>query len=131
MTNERRLQLNKERLSNPKISPLLREKVLKVIADLEAENIKPLITDGFRSNYEQNQLFALGRTKRGKIVTNARGGQSNHNFGRAVDMAFVDESGAVVWDLKLYKRLGVIAKLYGLKWGGDWRKHKDNPHLEL
>ena len=131
MTNERRLQLNKERLSNPKISPLLREKVLKVIADLEAENIKPLITDGFRSNYEQNQLFALGRTKRGKIVTNARGGQSNHNFGRAVDMAFVDESGTVVWDLKLYKRLGVIAKLYGLKWGGDWRKHKDNPHLEL
>lgn len=131
MTNERRLQLNKERLSNPKLSAVLREKVLKVIADLEAENIKPLITDGFRSYEEQNRLYSLGRTRRGKIVTNARGGQSNHNFGRAVDIAFMLSNGSIVWDLKLYKRLGVVAKLHGLKWGGDWRKHKDNPHLEL
>jgi D-alanyl-D-alanine carboxypeptidase len=34
----------------------------------------------------QNYLYAQGRTRPGRIVTNARGGKSHHHFGVAVDI---------------------------------------------
>src|SRR5690606_22511724 len=40
---------------------------------------------GHRTWAEQDALYAQGRTKPGSIVTNAKGGQSNHNFGIAMD----------------------------------------------
>src|SRR5690606_7828810 len=42
------------------------------------------ITQGYRSIAEQDALYAQGRTAPGEIVTNARGGQSNHNYGLAL-----------------------------------------------
>ena len=39
----------------------------------------------YRSFDEQNHLYAQGRTKPGKIVTYAKGGQSYHNFGLAFE----------------------------------------------
>ena len=44
------------------------------------------VIGGLRTYEEQNELFAQGRTKPGRIVTNARGGFSNHNFGIALDV---------------------------------------------
>src|SRR3990167_7492221 len=41
--------------------------------------ITVLITCTYRSNKEQEALYAQGRTKPGRIVTRARGGQSKHN----------------------------------------------------
>ncbi len=43
------------------------------------------VAQGYRSIAEQNRLYAQGRTLPGPIVTNARGGQSNHNRGIAVE----------------------------------------------
>jgi hypothetical protein len=43
------------------------------------------VIGGLRTYEEQNELFAQGRTKPGRIVTNARGGYSNHNFGIAFE----------------------------------------------
>lgn len=131
MDNKRRLELNEKRLSEPMIKPELEKRCRALIADLEALGIKPLVTQGFRSIKEQNDLYAQGRTKAGKIVTNARGGKSNHNFGNAVDFAFVDDSGAVVWDMKLFRQLGALTSKHGLKWGGNWKSFKDYPHVEL
>ena len=42
------------------------------------------ITQGYRSIAEQDALYAQGRTAPGEIVTNARGGQSYHNYGLAL-----------------------------------------------
>lgn len=41
---------------------------------------------GFRSGAVQDALYAQGRTTPGPIVTNAKGGQSAHNYGLAIDV---------------------------------------------
>lgn len=129
MLESSRLKYNAERLAS--VKPSLREKVLLVIADLEAQKLRPLITCGFRSIAEQNKLYAQGRSKAGKIVTFAKGGQSKHNFGDAVDFAFLDTAGNIDWSQKLFTKLGASAKKFGLSWGGAWKKFKDYPHIEL
>jgi peptidoglycan LD-endopeptidase CwlK len=81
-------------------------------------------------NYgEQNDLFALGRTKPGPIVTRARGGQSNHNFGVAWDIG-VFQNGVYLPESDLYKEAGAIGKANGLEWGGDWQGFPDGPHFQ-
>ena len=120
--------LNAGRLS--KVLPELARKCLQLITIAEREGFTLLVTQGFRSFEEQNALYAQGRTKKGKIVTNARAGQSKHNFGKAVDFAFV-VGGEISWDEKLYRNIGRWAKQVGLNWGGDWKSFKDLPHLEL
>jgi len=44
-----------------------------------AQGITIAITEAYRSIERQNQLYAQGRTTPGKIVTNAKGGQSYPN----------------------------------------------------
>lgn len=129
-TDEKVKEINAERLDNENIKPELREKAEKLIALAKSQGFTLLVTQGYRSIAEQNALFAQGRTKPGKIVTNARGGQSMHNFGKAVDFAFVvDEE--ISWHEDLYWKIGTWAKAVGLKWGGDWRSIKDKPHVEI
>jgi len=68
---------------NKKVHLMLefRKKVAELAERLTARGMEALITDGFRSFQEQDALFA-------KVpkVTNARGGESNHNYGMAVDL---------------------------------------------
>lgn len=128
-TKEKIDELNAARLS--KVDPVLREKCEALIRLAASRGFTLLVTCGFRSKAEQDRLYAQGRTTPGKIVTKARGGQSKHNFGKAVDFAFI-ERGEVTWDVdRYYSRLGSWADVVGLKWGGNWRKFKDYPHVEL
>ncbi len=121
---------NAEKLSE--VNPTLAEKCREIIRLANAEKFQLLITDGYRSDAEQNALYAIGR--RGiageKKVTNAKGGQSNHNKRTAIDFAFVID-GKVSCDEKLYPNLGRWAKIVGLKSGGNWKHFKDFPHVEL
>lgn len=52
---------------------------------------QPFLTCVHRSNEEQNTLYAQGRTTKGKIVTNAKAGQSKHNKkpSEAFDIGFL------------------------------------------
>lgn len=89
----------------------------------------------FRSFQEQDALYAKGRTRPGRKVTNAQGGESFHNYGVAADNAFYDEGGNITWPEtgdyeKLWTRYGEHAKKQGLEWGGDWRSIQDRPHVE-
>lgn len=98
-----------------------------------------------RTFAEQDALYAQGRTKPGKIVTNAKAGQSIHNYGLAVDFALlVDKDGngtydTVSWDMnqdldadnkKDWMEVVAIFKKYGWEWGGDWKSFKDYPHFQ-
>lgn len=74
-----------------------------------------LNTDGYRSIEEQNALYAQGRTKPGNIVTNAKRGQSNHNYGIAFDVA-IWNGNTIVWD-RDWNKIGTIGKSCGLEWG--------------
>ena len=79
------------------------------------------------------KLIELARTLAGKIVTNARGGQSWHNYKVAFDVVPLVH-GKPVWstsgnDFHTWETIGHIGKGVGLEWGGDW-KFVDFPHFQ-
>lgn len=88
------------------------------------------VLDGTRTFAEQDELFAQGRTKPGKKVTNARGGQSNHNYGIAWDIGLFKD-GDYLEDSPLYRKVGKIGRELGLEWGGDWKSITDEPHYQI
>lgn len=106
---------------------------IELIKRAYKEGIYVQISEGFRSNARQNELYAQGRTKPGNIVTNARAGQSNHNYGIAVDFFLVSSDGKTAnWTVnKDWRRVAQIGKSLGFQWGGDWTSFKDYPHLEM
>ena len=64
-----------------------------VITELAAEGLPIGIAQAYRTKQEQDALYAIGRTRLGKIVTYAKGGKSNHNFGVAVDLFVYADGG--------------------------------------
>jgi peptidoglycan L-alanyl-D-glutamate endopeptidase CwlK len=79
------------------------------------------IISGHRSYAEQDALFAQGRSKPGAKVTNARGGQSWHNFGVAWEIGIFHQRGNYLGSSSLYRELGEVGEEIGLEWGGRWR----------
>lgn len=88
------------------------------------------IISGLRTYAEQDKLYAQGRSKPGKIVTNAKGGYSNHNFGIAFDIG-VFEGNSYLGDSPKYKAVGLLGMELGLEWGGNWTSIVDEPHFQL
>jgi peptidoglycan LD-endopeptidase CwlK len=76
---------NFKRISLDLLYPPFLEKLLEVIARCNERGHKYVATYGHRTYSEQMDLWKLGRVLPGAIVTNARGGESAHNFGLAVD----------------------------------------------
>ncbi|WP_088005587.1 M15 family metallopeptidase [Indiicoccus explosivorum] len=107
--------------------------VMELIKQAYHEGIEVQITSGYRSAAEQNRLYAQGRTAPGNIVTNARAGQSVHNYGYAVDYVIVSEDGnQAIWSVTdEWRRVAAIAKELGFQWGGDWTSFKDYPHIDI
>lgn len=83
------------------------------------------IISGTRTYAEQDALFR----KRPK-VTNARGGQSNHNFGIAWDVG-VFHGTTYLPESQYYETVGKVGKEMGLEWGGDWARFPDRPHFQI
>ncbi|MDN4069925.1 M15 family metallopeptidase [Paenibacillus vini] len=130
--------------SNAKLSglhPVVRQAAERLIELSYARGVPIVITQGLRTIAEQDALYAQGRTKPGLIVTNARGGYSNHNFGVAIDFALLLPDGrSVSWDtlrdgdfdrIADWNEVVEEAKKLGFEWGGDWKTFKDLPHLEM
>jgi hypothetical protein len=127
-------RLNEQRLS--RLYPVLAIRARCMVELCAYEGIPILITQGLRTWEEQDALYAKGRTVSplGKqhIVTNAKGGQSFHNFGLAFDIVVLDSVGKADWDVAhpSWKRSAEIGKSLGLEWGGDWKSFKDMPHFQ-
>jgi peptidoglycan L-alanyl-D-glutamate endopeptidase CwlK len=113
----------------PKAQRRARQFLTAVTEQLAKDGLVFKIISGTRTYDEQNELFAHGRTKPGPIVTRARGGQSNHNFGVAWDIG-IFRNGEYIPESKLYQNAGAIGKGQGLEWGGDWRSIQDEPHFQ-
>ncbi len=100
----------------------------------ENPNAQVFLTCTHRTNEEQAELYALGRTKKGKIVTYNKAGTSKHNKkpSEAFDIAFKDKKGKLDWNVTNFKKFAQLAKTMfpKLKWGGDFKRFKDNPHFE-
>lgn len=116
--------------------PFLAERYLLLAEDFAREQVPALlmVTCTFRSVDEQAVLYALGRTRPGKVVTNADGitRLSAHNYypSRALDVAVLLD-GRVAWREDLYAPLVPLAKRHGLISGGSWKTFKDWPHIEM
>jgi peptidoglycan LD-endopeptidase CwlK len=124
------------------LHPAVRAEMLKIVSECDLAltgKAKVRITQGLRTFKEQNDLYAIGRTQPGKKVTNAKGGQSIHNYGFAVDICLVIDGKTASWDTvkdwdndqvaDWYECVKIFAK-YGWDWGGNWKKFKDLPHFD-
>ena len=131
-----------------KLHPLIREEAIRVYRE-EVEpslldDVYCRITHSLRTFKEQNELYAKGRTKlvdgegnRIGIVTKAKGGQSYHNFGLAIDFCIM-ASRLATWDISVdfdkdgkpdWMEVIDIFKRNGWESGADW-KFRDFPHLQ-
>ena len=119
------------------LHPLIKAEVLELVTHVNTViltgKVKMIVTQGLRTFDEQNKLFAQ-RPK----VTNAKGGQSIHNYGLAFDFCLVD-GGRTIWDTvkdfdndKIADWMEVVKvfKAAGYVWGGDFRSIVDRPHFE-
>lgn len=117
------------------LHPKVEEMARQLLAAAENEGIDLLVTSTYRDHESQNELYAQGRTKPGRVVTNARGGRSWHNWRLAFDVVPM-RNGKPVWgtsgdDLVLWKRVGELGKEVGLEWAGDWKRFKEFPHFQF
>lgn len=118
---------------NSDMLPLVKRQADQVLVDMEMLGHPMRIVQGYRSIEEQNKLYGQGRTYAGPIVTNAKGGESYHNFGVACDFVFRKEGYNA--SKELWQTFGAIGKRHGFEWGGDpdWIRagFVDMPHLEM
>ena len=129
------------------LHPKLRDEALEMydeIVDALTGSAACRFAYTLRTFAEQDVLYAQGRSKPGKVVTNAKGGQSYHNYGLAIDIVLLvdkDKNGSfetASWDVKTdfdkdakadWMEVVQIFKRYGYEWGGEW-KFKDDPHFQ-
>ncbi len=131
----------RDKISIPRVAqlhPAIVNDVAALIDKAEAilpANVAIRVVEWYRTIERQNEIYAQGRTKPGDIVTNARGGSSYHNFGLAIDIAFViDQDGngtfeKLEWGARQdFNKNGIddwreIVKIFtdaGYIWGADW-----------
>ncbi|MFB3171272.1 M15 family metallopeptidase [Neobacillus sp. 179-C4.2 HS] len=135
-----RLNLGDSAPMPTELHPVVRERSNQLIQQAADKGIVMVITDEFRSIDDQDRLYEQGRTVSGNIVTNARGGESFHNFGLAIDFAIKTPSADIIWDMQYdgnkngnadWNEVVEMAKALGFEWGGDWAQFKDYPHLQM
>jgi peptidoglycan L-alanyl-D-glutamate endopeptidase CwlK len=106
------------------------QQVLKLRSRMEARGYPLALVEGYRSAERQDQLAGMDTH-----VTNARGGQSKHQYGFAADLAPVRAGRIVIserdpWAMSAYQAMGEEAEALGLVWGGRWT-FRDYGHVEL
>lgn len=139
-----KITLDRIELLHPKIRNKVKAAYLECCEALTGKAILRFAYT-LRTFKEQDELYAIGRSKPGKIVTNAKGGQSYHNYGLAWDIVLLldkdgdgkfefpswetnvdfDSDGKADWQevVQIFKRIGA-------EWGGDW-KFTDKPHFQI
>lgn len=124
-------------------------RALKFLGECRVEGIDILVTCTKRDAEAQDELYSHGRTREqlnaagllhitprpGPIVTNAKGGDSIHQYGAALDVVPL-RHGKPVWsdegeDGALWQRIGEIGEACGLEWAGRWQgKLREMAHFQ-
>lgn len=120
------------------LHPDIRDSVKTMLQNLKKDGVKVEITLALRTYEEQDILFAKGRNDKGevsdqsKVVTNARGGQSYHNFGLAFDLTVYDKDNKKTWkqDSEEWKKVIAEGKNQGFEAGAEWADFPDLPHFQ-
>lgn len=137
------------------LHPKIRKKVLDcysyINSKLLGKGVRLRLAYTTRTIEEQNKLYSQGRTKlydkngnRLGKVTQAKGGESIHNYHLAFDIVilldkdFDDRFESATYEMLDFDKDGTsdwmevvkYLKSQGFVWGGDW-KFKDKPHFEM
>ena len=110
---------------------VVKKKALAHIELCKEHGIDLLIYCTYRDIACQNALYLKGRGSPGCIVTNARGGESYHNFRCAYDCVPLI-GGKPAWDDKdTYIKVGQLGESLGLQWAGRWSgKLRETAHFQ-
>ncbi len=115
-------------------------RAFKFLSEAKQRGIDVLVTCTLRDKEAQDAIFAEGRSREeldraglfhveprpGPIRTNAKGGESFHQYGVALDVVPL-RAGKPVWgdvaaqDRALWRELGEIGEACGLEWAGRWQ----------
>jgi len=87
------------------------------------------VSSTYRDNTYQNYLYSLGRDLPGQIVTNAKGGESIHNYRLAFDI--FNNVSSQLYPVRFLGLAGEIWEEMGGEWGGSWSHFPDKPHFQF
>lgn len=115
------------------VHPMLAARIQAIASNLATQGITIIVVQGLRTVEQQDALYAQGRTTSGKIVTNAKGGQSWHNYGLAVDCAPENPDGSIDWNAShpTWKAMEKAGVDMGLTSGANWLRFVDAPHFQM
>lgn len=136
--------INSRRIED--LHPTVAAMAFNLLSKCKQAGIDIIITSTYRDHESQAALYAQGRTAPGRKVTNARPGQSWHNWRLAFDVVPL-RNGKPVWgtagngidndptdddrdDLELWQRVGAIGESVGLEWAGRWTSFREFPHFQ-
>jgi peptidoglycan L-alanyl-D-glutamate endopeptidase CwlK len=123
------------------LKPQVKDLCIKFINQCNQAGVEILITSTYRDFESQAALYEIGRTIKGSnpttkkpmgnIVTNAKAGQSFHNYRVAFDFVPLI-NGKAIWDNnQLFTKCGLIAESVGLEWAGHWISFKETAHCQF
>lgn len=138
------------------VHPILQAWTLKIVEVAAYHGLYFAVHMGLRTWELQDALYSQGREQldvvnarrslaglgpitldeNKKIVTNAQGGSSWHNYGLAVDLVEDGDpqKAGVQWSWSKninYLALGKVVQTTKLEWGGLWKSIKDYPHIQM
>ena len=126
--------------AHPSIRQELRDDYLYCNNKLLGKGVRLRFASVYRSNEEQDKIYKMIPKR-----TNAKGGQSIHNYGLAFDIVLLyDKDGNGTFETASWNKVkdgdknGVADwmqvvnyfKSRGWEWGGDWKSFKDAPHFQ-
>ena len=112
------------------LAPPVKQRAQAFIEAAKAKGIDLLVTSTYRDHESQTALYNQGRTTPGKVVTNAKAGQSWHNHRCALDVVPLVNGKAIWNDNAVWMQIGEIGVACGLEWAGNWKTFKEFPHFQ-
>jgi peptidoglycan L-alanyl-D-glutamate endopeptidase CwlK len=115
------------------LHPVLKKSWHELKYRAKHKNIDLILTSTYRDGEYQDYLYSQGRTRPGNIVTNAKSGESIHNYGLSFDFAPIELDGNINWSSsnKKWNISGEIWMNMGGDWGGIWNTLVDLAHCEF
>src|SRR5512145_945440 len=111
--------------------PIMQKKALAHKHACKEEGIDLLIYCTYRDFEAQDKLYRQGRETPGDIVTNAKGGQSTHNYRVAYDCVPLVHGKPAWGDSVLARKVGELGESVGLEWSGRWKGNlKETAHFQ-
>lgn len=110
------------------LTPTAQEACRAFLTVCESRGLHVRITETYRTQERQNELYAQGRTTPGQIVTWTK--NSRHTSRRAWDICQNIKGKEYDTSEGFFDKCGEVAALLNITWGGSW-KTPDRPHFEI